>query len=126
MDDMEFYGEFSAWLDQVLEGDLPEGIAAFNFNLYEGDDAFDIQLIGAPRFEEDDDDWACEEAFSSEEDVYYLPRESEDVEWQEGLACAVDMAETYLDQGKYAEKLKAAQAVAIGFVDGDLTILYKR
>ena len=46
MDGQEFYGEFSAWLDEVLKEELPEGIAAFNFNLYEGEDAFDIQLIG--------------------------------------------------------------------------------
>ena len=117
MDGQEFYGEFSAWLDEVLKEELPQGIAAFNFNLYEGEDAFDIQLIGASRFDE---------AFSSEEDVYYLPRESEDIEWQEGLSCAADLVDLYLDQGQYAGKLKAAQAVAIGFVDGDLTILYTR
>ena len=126
MDGQEFYSEFSAWLDEVLKEELPQGIAAFNFNLYEGEDAFDIQLIGASRFDEADDDWACDEAFSSEEDVYYLPRESEDIEWQEGLSCAADLVDLYLDQGQYAGKLKAAQAVAIGFVDGDLTILYTR
>lgn len=126
MDAMDFYSEFAAWLDEVLKEQLPEGIAAFNFNLYEGDDSFDIQLIGASRFDEEDDDWACDEVFTSEEDVYYLPRENMDIEWQEGLNCAIELAETYLDEGKYAGKLKDAQAVAIGFVDGDLTVLYTK
>ena len=36
------------------------------------------------------------------------------------------LAEQYqLNSGKYAEKLKEYQAIGIGFVDGDLHILYE-
>ncbi|RAV23401.1 hypothetical protein DQG23_04190 [Paenibacillus contaminans] len=49
---MENYRLFSNWLNQILEKDIPNGIKAFNFNLYEGsEDTYHIQLIGSGKKE---------------------------------------------------------------------------
>lgn len=38
----------------------------------------------------------------------------------------VGLVNEYLSFGKYAGKIKEYQAIGIGFVDGDLHILYER
>ena len=38
----------------------------------------------------------------------------------------IDLLNEYLSFGKYAGSLKKYQAIGIGFVDGDLHILYER
>lgn len=37
-----------------------------------------------------------------------------------------DMIRKYLIDGKYSEELKKYEAIVVGFVDGDLEIIYKR
>ena len=60
-------------------------VAAYNFNLYEHHRSFAIQLIGAIRFDSDDPGWACDEAFSSGEDLFEIPHEIVGRDWQDGL-----------------------------------------
>ena len=55
---MENFTILSNWLNEVLEKNIPTGIKAFNFNLYEGsEDTYDIELIGSDEFDEEDPDW---------------------------------------------------------------------
>ncbi|MEH7249966.1 hypothetical protein V7114_24770 [Neobacillus niacini] len=117
---------FSNWLNQVLEQDIPKEIKAFNFNLYEGEgDTYDIQLIGSNEFDEDDSDWACTEYFTSGEDFCYIKRTDEIEHWEQGLSYNTKLVERYLQEGEYANILKNATAIGIGFVDGDIEILYR-
>ena len=116
------YNEFEAWLDAALEADLPENIAAFNFNLYEdGDNLWSIELIGASRFDMEDPDWACDEVFTNREEPLSWRAETD---WEEVLETMTQYAERYLEEGKYSALLKEYEAVGIGFVDGDLNIVY--
>lgn len=118
---------FSDWLDRTLEQKLPEGIIAFNFNLYEGaEPTYDIQLIGSEEFDEDDSDWACTDFFTTGEDICYITR-TEDIEpWHKGLGYITSMVKRYLGEGKNAYILKGALAIGIGFVDGDIDIIYRK
>ena len=116
------YNEFEAWLDAALEAEMPEDIAAFNFNLYEdGDNLWSIELIGASRFDPEDPDWACEEVFTNREDPLCWSAETD---WENILETMTQYVEKYLVEGKYAALLKESEAVGIGFVDGDITIVY--
>ena len=116
------YNEFEAWLDAALEADMPEDIAAFNFNLYEdGDNLWSIELIGASRFDPEDPDWACDEIFTNREDPLSW---SAEVDWQEVQETMTQCVEKYLIEGAGASILKNSEAVGIGFVDGDITIVY--
>jgi len=116
------YNEFAYWLDAALEAGMPDGVAAFNFNLYEdGDDLWSIELIGAPSFDAENPDWACEEVFTNREEPLSWSAETD---WEEVLETMTQYVEKYLEEGQYAELLKDSEAVGIGFVDGDITIVY--
>lgn len=116
---------FSEWLDKTLEQRLPQGIVAFNFNLYEGaSGTYDIQLIGSDEFDENDEDWACTDYFITGEDICYIQRAEEIKDWEEGLSYIIGLVEKYLDKGKNANILKGVSAIGIGFVDGDIQIIY--
>ena len=52
-----------------------------------------------------------------------IERESD---WKSMETVCIDLVNEYLSFGKYAGKLKEYQAIGIGFVDGDLHILYER
>lgn len=114
--------EFNDWVDRVLS-QHPLDVAAYNFNLYEHDRAFAIQLIGAARFDSDDPSWACDEVFSSGEDLFEVPREVAGTDWQNGLAAAKQLIENYVRLGARSERLRVARGVGVGFVDGDLDIV---
>ena len=119
------YTDFAGWLDIVLAPALPEGIKAFCFNLYEdAEDAhlFAFQLIGAPGYDPMMPDWACEEVYSTGE--YLCLHRS--VSWETCLEEGEALIRRYLNLGLYRSKLLAADAVAIGFVDGDLVPVYEK
>lgn len=119
------YTDFAGWLDIVLAPALPEGIKAFCFNLYEdAEDAhlFAFQLIGAPSYDPMMPDWACEEVYSTGE-YLFLHRS---VSWETCLEEGEALIRRYLNLGLYRSKLLAADAVAIGFVDGDLVPVYEK
>ncbi len=115
---------FFLWLDTVLRAELSKEIKAINFNLYEdADNKWSIELAGASEFDENDEDWACSEVFSTREHPFVITRESN---WKEIEALFAAWVNKYLDTGQYAGKLKQYQAIALGFVDSNLQILYKR
>jgi len=122
----ELFDEFSCWTDRILLEHAGTEVVAYNFNLYEHEDAFAVQLIGAKWFDRNDSDWACDEAFSSGEDLFELPHSLVSDDWREGLRRATALVKQYLETGKQAPRLKASHAVSIGFVSGDLDLLYLR
>lgn len=128
---MEIYSEFKKWLDDLLENnDMPDTTKAFNFNLYEeaeGENIYGIQLIAADEFDENDGgDWACSEVWSSGEDIFCVDSsDEEDTGWKQALKFISELVCDYLSEGTYKDILLGAEAVGIGFVDGDIDILYK-
>ena len=125
---LPIYEEFARWLDGLLEStDMPPETRAFCFNLYEESDEdhiYAVQLIAAERFDENDPDWACDEVWSSEEDIFTVDTSDEnDTGWKHAQELITEMAEEYLRNGKYADVIKGAKGIAMGFVDGDLEII---
>ncbi len=121
---MLYYEYFSKWLESNLQ-QLPSDVIAVNFNLYEGSNqTYDIQLIGTDTFDEADDDWACEEIFTTGEDVFLIPRTDDIKDWEDGLYFITKMIEKYLQDGKFANILQGLRAVGVGFVDGDIELLH--
>ena len=115
--------KFNQWLNDILKNDLPKGIKAINFNLYEdGNNKWSIELIGSSIFDENNDDWACNEVFTTRDNPFILVKESD---WKAIEIIFKNLVEEYLKYGKYASKLKKYTAIGIGFVDGDLSILYR-
>ena len=67
---------------------------------------------------------ATSEVYSSEENVCYIEITDELENWEKAQKMFAECVRKYLESGKYAEVLKSAKAVGIGFVDGDIEILY--
>jgi hypothetical protein len=124
---MSQYEVFAKWIDKHLSKGLPNDVVAINFNLYEGsENTYDVEIVGCDEFDETDEDWASSEVFATRDDLFFIPRTDDIAEWEQGLSFITSLVTEYLDKGKYADKLKKYTAVGIGFVDGDIEILYPR
>ena len=114
---------FYNWLENALKK-LPSDVEAINFNLYEDNgDKWSVELVGTSTFDENNSDWACSEIYTTRETPYVL-REKSDWKAIENLFTTFLL--NYLERGKYAHILKECRGIGIGFVDGDLSILYKK
>lgn len=117
------YMRFQRWLNTILSVEFPDTVEAINFNLYEDEGSrWTIELIGASRFDEDDEDWACDEVFTTRDDPFTIRYKGT---WKEVQEIYTSYINHYLEQGKFAELLKRYKAVAVGFVDGNISILYR-
>ena len=115
------YSELETWLNEVMRMTIPDDVVAFCFNLYEDvNKSWTLELIGSSSFDTTDNDWACDEIFTTRDNplTWY-----EDKEWQDVQTVTVKMIKDYLEKGKYGKALKERQGLAVGFVDGDLTLL---
>ena len=88
---------------------------------------YGVQLIASDEFNEEDDDWACSEIYSSEEDIFYIDHSDEkDADRNRGLDFICGLVKQYLDNGTYADKLKSVKGIGVGFVDVDIEIVYRQ
>lgn len=116
--------DFEKWIDMVLEKDFPEEMVGVVFNLYEErDNKWSVELVGTSIFDADDEDWRCEEVYDTRENPFEW---QQDTTWQDVLENVIDIFKKYLEEGKYADKLKEYQGVGTGFADGDAWILYEK
>ncbi len=118
-----FVSPFAAWLDAALSRHIPDDVSAFNFNLYEGAATWDIEIVGAADYDPADSSWACDAIFSYPE-LFFMPHDTVGLQWEQALATAIELITIYLRDGSRREVLRSAVAVGVGFVDGDLTILW--
>lgn len=121
------YYKLEAWLEKHLNSSMQEDINAFNFNLYEeATEDYGVQLIGTNEFDENDDDWACTDYFTTGEDILLISRVEEIEDWENGLNYIKSLIDDYLNRGEFRERLLSVNAVGVGFVDGDAEIIYKK
>ena len=116
---------FEAWLTSVLPSIPSRGIAAYNFNLAESHD-WVVEVIGASSYDKDGNDWACPPvAWSSSPSEFFIPRYLVPT-WEQALAYVSERVNSYLTNGKHpqAAVLRQAEAVCVGFVDGDLNLVW--
>ena len=112
------------WLLELSHNEvIPENIVALNFGIFESENGYCVYLIGSESYDVDDDDWACDEVFTTRDQPFVIECESD---WELVETFFISLVNEYLSSGKYAGKLKEYQAIGIGFVDGDLQILYAR
>ena len=103
---------------------MPAEVRAFNFNLYEGvAETWDVEVTGAATFDPMDPDWACDPVFSYPE-MLFIPWDTAGDQWEQALAAVIDLIAMYLRGGRHRDVLRASIAVGVGFVDGDLTVLW--
>lgn len=84
-------------------------------------DAWDVELVGTSEFDAEDEDWACGEVFDTRENPFSW---EEGTDWETAASRVVSLVKEYLEKGKYAEQLKTCQGIGVGFVDGNIEIVY--
>jgi hypothetical protein len=118
--------DVSKWLTCIAPATLPADVVAFNFNLAECGDWI-VELIGASRYDMDDEDWSCPpEAWTSRPSPLFIPRSVGGATWEQAQTYVAREVVRYLASSStpQAETLRSAQAVCIGFVDGNLEKLW--
>ena len=114
------YTQVKDWLDSILKQEIPDAVVALNFNLYEdGGNNWSMELVGTESFDLEDEDWCCDEIFD------FGTRETP-LSWNEILDEMTQIIKKYLEQGAYSYILKNYQGVGIGFVGGDIEILFTK
>jgi hypothetical protein len=127
---MSFSEEFNSWIDAAFASEVPKTLVAYSFNLFElgpQEAKYGIELIGADEFDTDNSDWACNEVWEADPSSMLIPRTFANGTWEECLDDVRALLTNILSKSSAtATKLKEAIAVAIGFVDGDLELIWKR
>lgn len=115
---------FFSWLDGIFSADIPDEVVAINFNLYDdSNDKWSVEFVGAGSFDAENSDWACDEIVTSREYPFIINKSAN---WQEIQQLAEKYISSYMDKSKFSDKLKSYAAVGVGFVDGDISILYTK
>ena len=120
------YKNLETWINNILVQDIPANVVAFCFNLYEDiDNTWSMELVGTESFDEEDSDWACDEVtdFGTRDNPIAWHKEAT---WEEILEEVIGVLKVYLDSGIYANILKDSAGIGVGFVDGDIEILYAK
>jgi hypothetical protein len=131
MDAIVFEKEFEKWLLESLQSDIPPEIKAFSFNLFEpfGEEEieFGIELIGANTFDENNPDWACNKIWEPINRQLSIPTSYSSSDFEICLDKMKALIKIVLKSNKHiSDKLQQCEATAIGFVDGDLHLIYLR
>ncbi|MDD7389114.1 MAG: hypothetical protein PUG60_05540 [Lachnospiraceae bacterium] len=115
--------DFFFWMDDILKREFPEDTVAICFNLYdEQDNHWAVELVGTDEYDEEDDDWACDEIIAFRDNLF---RMEADTDWEDVWDIVNTMIKEYLETGSESEKLLQYEAVATGFTDSELKILYR-
>ena len=127
---MDFENEFALWLENGLDVEIPEGIRGFSFNLFEPARIpgvkFGIEIIEAATFDEEDPDWTYDEIWEPSIRQLAIPLDFSGDKWKVCLDRMKELVVNYLKSNTNAtRKLKSVEGVGLGFIDGDLEIVWK-
>ena len=109
-----------AWLKPHLNA-LPAEAKALCLNLYESEEEgeFDAQLVACADYDREDPDWACEDIYSTGEELFGFSSE----DWEAALDLMLETLGEAVADGILPD---AIEYVAVGFVDGDLEEVFCR
>ncbi|MDR2012170.1 MAG: hypothetical protein LBQ20_03845 [Rhodanobacter sp.] len=128
---MAFEADFTEWLKQALETKAPAKVKAFSFNLFEPAEIknvkFGVELIGAGTFDEDDPDWATDEVWEPSQRWIGIPLSYSGKKWEACLEKITSLLSRQIESStEVAKILQSKKAVAVGFVDGDLEVIWQK
>lgn len=119
--------QVSDWLDEVLPSRLPDDVVGFVFNLASNAaQGYDLNLVGTPNCDLSDPDWACNDVWSTDGCRFAALSNSKLPEWETVIERLITIVSNYLVSGSCGEVLRSADAVGVGFVDGDLHLVWQR
>jgi len=127
---MSFSEQFEGWLREGFHDDVPSGVKAFAFNLLEPANAdgvrFAVELVGSSQFDPNDSDWACEEIWEPAQRLLPIPSSYSGDSWEQCLEAIKSLVvASLLSQNHPAACLKSRLGVGVGFVDGDMHVVWQ-
>jgi len=126
---MGFDKDFGVWLEKSLSKTVPASVTAFSFNLNETDSSqfpFSVELIGSPFFDAEDDDWACEEIWHAVPRSLVIPETFSSKSWETCLENIKALVLKTLHDDTAGEILRTRYGIAVGFVSGDLDLVWRK
>ena len=120
---MTFANEFYQWIRSINANETPNNeIIAFRFGLFETENGITMYLVGSKEFDEEDEDWACNEDFEPKNKYLELPSEYvKGKKWENVLKDALIILRAFINSDEFKTSIfKNSVAIAAGFDDGDL------
>lgn len=120
------YDSVVKFIDEALSNSVPAETKGFILNLYDdGDNNWALEIVATSRYDKEDPDWGCDELddFGTRDNPFTWEKEADYYEIMQEMCGYLS---DYLCSGKYADTLKAADGVGMGFVDGELAVLYEK
>lgn len=126
-----FENEFEDWLEKSFEYEIPSEVKGFSFNLdesaYDEGYEFGIEIIGAERFDLNDEDWACDEIWEPKQRKIFIPISYSGETWEKCLEKMKMLVIKTLNSDKsFVQKIKSREGIGVGFVDGNLEIIWSK
>lgn len=118
------YPALEEWIDTSLSVKLPDEINCFCFNIYEdADNAYSLELVGYTSFDKNDENWDTEEiVINRDHPLRWNTSVSPD-----GILTEIRyLIREHLPKGKYGSLLCSKEAILLGFVDGDVSIVFEK
>ncbi len=108
------------WITDIDNTDeLSSDIKALCFNLYE---PYGIEMIGSSWFDEEDEEWACDEDFKPTQRVCPNFNVPDSFTWEEVLEIVISILKELINEVP-GLKLFKVEHIAAGFVDRNLIII---
>lgn len=126
---MSFPEQFEDWLLEAFASEVPEEVKAFSFNLYEpafvDDVKFGMKVVGTSQFDLINPDWACEEVWEPNHRRLNIPVAFSGESWEQCLVAIQSIVQAFLAKdNRITDILKSRLGIGVGFVDGDLNIVW--
>ena len=108
------------WITDIDNTDeLSSDIRALCFNLYE---PYGIEMIGSSWFDEEDEEWACDEDFKPTQRVCPNFNVPDSFTWEEVLEIVISILKELINEVP-GLKLFKVEHITAGFVDRNLIII---
>ncbi|WP_295516166.1 hypothetical protein [uncultured Stenotrophomonas sp.] len=122
--------DLTTWLAATLREPRPASLRGYCFNLVDGaaaDEAsFTLELVGCERFDANDPDWPCDECWRPSHPPLEIATAFTGPDWESCLENVRGLLLPLVQEGTPGAPLRMAQGVGLGFVDGDLHLLWQR
>jgi hypothetical protein len=119
---------FEEWITQIIKEEKPsEKIKGYFFGIFETENkGYMMYLSGSKEFDEDDENWACNNDFEPQSKYLSLPQ-YKGLSWEKVLSnveCILtDFVKTEMFKNSFLAK---AKGIATGFDDGILYSIYAK
>lgn len=120
MDKENIKQNIKEWILEINKQEiLSKEIIALNFGLFE---PYGIELIGSKNYDENDDDWACEEDFVPKLRICPALEIPSGLEWESVLELMINILKELAIELKHIQLLQVSH-ITTGFCDGDLVVI---